>query len=180
MKNYFHIKENTLQLQIKQWVNEQRMVNSQELAMLTRDLVILYARLFTNDNTARARHQLIRQTTQIRKPDAVRMAFCTGLILATSTGLCYALWEESENDEWLVQLSAATPIYLSTLVAIYIVAAAGFCIQIFKRFQINYSFIFELDKSHELIHHQLYTCALGLFAIWLFCLTGQIYVYKVE
>ena len=62
----------------------------------------------------------------------------------------------------------------------YIVFATGFCIQIFKSHQINYTFIFEVDHNYKLNHHQLYKVALMMLAIWLFCLTGHIARVKFD
>jgi hypothetical protein len=45
---------------------------------------------------------------------------------------------------------------------------------IFRRYSINYQFIFEIDQNYKLIHHQLYKFGLLLFAIWFTCLTLSI------
>ena len=50
MKNYFRVKDNTLQLQLKQYIATLPFRHSRELAILTRDLIIFYARAFTDDN----------------------------------------------------------------------------------------------------------------------------------
>jgi hypothetical protein len=50
MKNYFKIKDNTLLMQIKQQITTMPFRHSRELAILTRDLIIFYARAFTDDD----------------------------------------------------------------------------------------------------------------------------------
>ena len=49
-KNYFSIKDNTLEKQLKQYVQELPFRKSTQLATLTRDLIIFYSRAFTNDD----------------------------------------------------------------------------------------------------------------------------------
>ena len=55
MKNYFKIKDNTIQFQIKLYILDLPFRNSRELAMLTRDLIIFYSRAFTNDDINKAK-----------------------------------------------------------------------------------------------------------------------------
>jgi Ulp1 family protease len=50
MKNYMAIKDNTLELQVKQYITQLPFRNKNDLAILTRDLIVFYARAFTNDN----------------------------------------------------------------------------------------------------------------------------------
>lgn len=49
----------------------------------------------------------------------------------------------------------------------------------FRRFNINYTFIFEIDQNYKLIHHQMYRIALIFTFIWLLCLTWQVAMVKL-
>lgn len=43
--------------------------------------------------------------------------------------------------------------YYFTAVLCFILFSTGFAIQIFRRYNINYTFIFEVDQHYKLIHH---------------------------
>lgn len=70
-KNYFEIKDNTLELRVKQFILSQPFRESKELAMLSRDLIIFYSKAFTRDDVDLARKILNNKNTTIRKKDAV-------------------------------------------------------------------------------------------------------------
>ena len=43
--------------------------------------------------------------------------------------------------------------YYFTSVIVFIIFCTGLAIQIFRRSNINYTFIFEVDQDYKLIHH---------------------------
>lgn len=52
---------------------------------------------------------------------------------------------EQTVDEWVVRAGDGILVYYLVATMIYILFATGFCIQVFRNFQINYPFIFEID-----------------------------------
>ena len=52
---------------------------------------------------------------------------------------------------------------------IYILFGAGFVIQVFVSYNINYLYIFELDPKEKLTHWQLYKTAMVLTAVFSAC-----------
>ena len=148
--------------------------------MLNRDLILFYSRAFTNDDTNEARRMLKSQKTHMRVKDVKRISFYTGLIISTSISLLYVLtfMEQKSEQDWLTKLGSGIVFYYFTLILIYILFATGLCIQVFLSYQINYPFIFEIDVSYRLIHHQFYRLGMGFFSLWLACLTMQIAWFK--
>ena len=69
--------------------------------------------------------------------------------------------------------------YYFTSVLCFIMFATGFAVQIFRRHNVNYTFIFEIDQNYKMIHHQLYKIALIFTFLWFFCLTWQIAMIKL-
>lgn len=53
-------------------------------------------------------------------------------------------------------------------------------VNVYKRYNVNYAFIFEIDPHAKLLHHQLYKITLLFTFIWSFCLVGQIALVKLQ
>jgi hypothetical protein len=62
----------------------------------------------------------------------------------------------------------------------WIVFATAVAIQVFRRYSVNYTFIFEIDQNYKVIHHQLYRVGLLLFTIWLSCLVFSMGMIKID
>ena len=69
--------------------------------------------------------------------------------------------------------------YYFTAVICFILYSTGFAVQIFRRYNINYTFIFEVDQHYKLIHHQLYRVALVFTFVWFCMLTWQVAMIKL-
>ena len=80
--------------------------------------------------------------------------------------------------EWK-HLYAATDTYYFTAVICFVLFGTGVAIQTFRKFKINYVFIFELDNHNKVIHHQIYRFALMFTFVWVLCLTWQVGMIKL-
>lgn len=181
MKNYFHIKENTLELRVKQFILSQPFLESKDLAMLTRDLILFYSKAFTRDNIPLARRVLNKHSSRISAHDAIQISFWLGMCLVLLIVLVYIIILcDAKRSDWIQEIGSSTPIYYCTGMITYIVFAAGFCIQVFKSHSINYTFIFEVDHNYKLNQYQLYKIALMMLTIWLICLTGHVAKVKFD
>ena len=58
--------------------------------------------------------------------------------------------------------------------------ATGVNIQVFRKYKVNYAFIFEIDQRAKIIHHQLYRLGIIFFFTWVFCFVWQIAKVKLE
>ena len=61
----------------------------------------------------------------------------------------------------------------------FLLAATGVAVQVFKASNINYLFIFEVDQQYRLIHHQFYRLSMVFGCIWLTCLVWQLLEIKL-
>lgn len=84
-----------------------------------------------------------------------------------------------ENDQW-VEISSGIETYIVTFVMVFIIVATGVNIQVFRKYQVNYAFIFEIDQRAKIIHHQLYRVGIIFFFTWVFCFVWQIAKVKLE
>ena len=60
-----------------------------------------------------------------------------------------------DNDEkdHFEELSSGIEVYYFALLICFILAATGFAVQTFRKYNVNYAFIFEIDSHYRLIHH---------------------------
>ena len=89
--------------------------------------------------------------------------------------------EQSDDEKsHLDELTSGIEIYYFALLICFILAATGFCVQTFRKYNVNYAFIFEIDTHYRLIHHQLYRVAIIFSFIWFFCLVWQFLQIKLN
>lgn len=111
------------------------------------DLLTFYADCFCKGSISSAKIQLDAQYNEIRRKDSNLISFFGGgLLVMFSFFLFLSICPTDKGNEpdW-TELYAGTDTYWFTLVICFILFATGFCIQIFRRFSINYTFIFEID-----------------------------------
>ena len=63
-------------------------------------------------------------------------------------------------------VEAANPIFRLTFFICYILFATGLCIHVFRRFEVNYLHIFELDYNFKIQQNQLWRLTSILLFIW--------------
>lgn len=115
----------------------------------------------------------------MRRTDSNLISFFGGGIVVLFTFFIFlVLCPDDTHNHWQ-EIYAGMDTYYFTLVLIFILFAAGFAIQIFRRYNINYTFIFEVDQDYTLIHHQMYRIAISFCFIWFGCLTWQIAMVKL-
>lgn len=56
------------------------------------------------------------------------------------------------NTKWKEIYSGMDTYYFTSIIC-FIVFSTGLAIQLFRRYNINYTFIFEVDQDYKLIHH---------------------------
>ena len=109
------------------------------------------------------------------------MAFFAGMTLIQLIFFVFFICYQGGTEEtpW-EELSSGIETYTFTFVIVFIVVATGVNIQIFRICQVNYTFIFEIDSRHKIIHHQLYRTGLVFFFMWVFCFVWQTIKIKLE
>ena len=158
---------------------------SEELQILSNDLLTFYAECFCKRNLSSARSQLDQQQNQMRRNDLLLIALFGGMILMLLPLAIFLLLIPPQmrpgdtTDNW-EQLSSGIEIYYFGLLIVFIIAATGFAVQVFRKYGVNYMFIFEIDQHYKLIHHQLYRLALIFGFIWFFCLVWQLLQLKLN
>ena len=60
------------------------------------------------------------------------------------------------DDDWNSELVSNMPIFRFIFMVIFVLAAVAVDIKIFKKFKVNYLFIFELDPNYKMTHIQIF------------------------
>lgn len=167
IKVNFKISDNTLKQQLVNYIDRMPFNNCKELKMITRDLIVFFAKAFTGNSVSQAKKFLNRKNKVVRTFDKVIIAFCSGIVLVLVLTLMYLTFGLDRQLEWETKLGSGIVIYYFFAVIAYIVFAAAVVMRILKRYSINYVFIFEM--SQESSHLQLFSISFQLFTIVLFC-----------
>jgi hypothetical protein len=104
--------------------------------------------MFYKSDVNRARQQLDAQYNEIRKKDSNLISFFGGATIMCILFLLFSCITETDeskmNDNWLI-IASGIDIYYFTSILVFILFATGFSVQVFRMFNINYTFIFEVD-----------------------------------
>lgn len=90
----------------------------------------------------------------LRKKDVAVLYFFGGLVAFMLPLLIFFIFIPSSKDReyydpaWV----STVPTFRMTFATIQVLFSAGFAIQIFKKYKVNYMFIFELSPSHKITH----------------------------
>ena len=79
--------------------------------------------------------------------------------------------DPGETTDWK-EISSGIDTWYITLMVCFMITSTAVAVHVYKRYNINYPFIFEIDPHHKLLHHQLYKVALLFFFVWCFCLVS--------
>jgi hypothetical protein len=177
VKNFFLIKDNTLNKRLTQIIEQKqfkRLANhksSRDIKILCDSIITFYGDIFTNSNRLKAKQKLNAQNNKIRTKDAGIMFFLAGAIaVALLFWVFFLVYPEQSHrvNPWDLLLSGEDT-YIFTWVIVFILLSCSVCIQVFRAYNVNYSFIFEIDPKHKIIHHQMYRVTMLFFFIWLMC-----------
>ena len=106
-----------------------------------------------NGSETRARNMLESKNLEVRKSDAMQMCFFAGVTvtLLIFAFLLYFIHPSLKPDpESRDEFFSADAIYRTFFLLIYIILAAGICISVWTRYNINYMYIFGLSAKHKM------------------------------
>ena len=151
VKNFFMIKDNTVTKKLSSIINEMSFKMEEgnmtrELQILSDNLLTFYADCFCKGNQRQAKLQLDAQYNEIRRKDSNLISFFGGgLMILASFFVFFCICPSADGEDNWNEIYAGTDSYYFTAVICFILFATGLCVQIFRRYNINYTFIFEID-----------------------------------
>ena len=159
VKNFFLIKDNTIDKKLSQTIDDMMFKleegkMTRELQILSDDLLKFYANCFCKGNLRLAKKQLDMQQNEIRVKDSNLLSFFGGGLIVLSSFFVFLCVcpSPAATTHWDMIFSSMDT-YIFTSVICFILFATGFAVQIFRRYNVNYAFIFEIDQDYKLIHH---------------------------
>ena len=136
------------------------------------DLKVFYAEVVCKGDVRAASLELNELHNRLRRKDLALLTFFGGMTAVMVLVLIFFIIIEpvDGHDHW-DEIFSNVETFIFTAVLVFIMFSAGFCVMIFRKYGVNYQFIFELDHNYKLIHHQFYALAMILLTIWIACLT---------
>ena len=61
--------------------------------------------------------------------------------------------DDSDTFNYLAQFYSAIHAYYFTFMILFAIAGTGLAIQVWRAYNVNYTFLFEIDQYYKLIHH---------------------------
>lgn len=173
MKSYFHIEDNILDKKLLAYINEKAFTSKKNVKIVIQEIIEVFAENFTNNDSEKAKQVLMTVNVEMRKKDAVLLAFFSGTLLVTTLITVFAillppddpLMDVIDWEEVLLTMPVLRFCFMLVL-ALFFIATD---VMILRKFRVNYLFIFELDPNYKVTHIQLYRVAMMLLTILMFC-----------
>ena len=83
MKAFFLIEDNVLDKKLQRYVDDKAFTGKKNVKKILNELVECFARNFTEGNIELARSRLVQRNIEMRRKDAVLLAFFAGTLLIT-------------------------------------------------------------------------------------------------
>lgn len=168
MKEYFEMKDNLIDKNVNMIKNQLHFIKRRNIQPFMQDLILVYATFFTGGNKTKAKEQLDQSQNTMSVPDLLNITFYSGAIFICAFILMFISLHQPEqfsNSNFWSFMKASNPILRFTFIIGYTLIATGFCIFVFRKYEINYLHIFELDYRQKVTEHQL--CKYGMFMLFL-------------
>ena len=116
------------------------------------NFVVYYASKFTNGNKSKAEDRLHSRDTSLRKKDTMVMSFFSGGLVVTFTMLMFIFGLDTgyEYEDWKTLLQNNMPAFRLAFMLIFVLLGATIVITIYKKYKVNYMFIFECDPNYRM------------------------------
>ncbi len=112
--------------------------------------------------------------------DAITSSFFWGMFLSLSVAIGVLLFVPGDVAFRSEALYAIVPVFRFTLILDVCLFGAALCVRIFRKYGINYTYVFQLDPNYRLREVQLEKLAIALLFMWLLCLFLQVATYKLD
>lgn len=135
-----------------------KFVKAAEVNKISSDMISYYADSFCEGNYKRAKTFFEGHLTELRKVDAAWLSYFGGICTVILPLVVFFMANKasiSDFSNFMCWLSAF-PVFRLTFMLSFVIGGAGLCIQMFRKYQVNYIYILELDPHHKVTHMQLY------------------------
>ena len=167
MEEYFIESDNVIDKAIDQFLEKHNYSKQRKLAKLKSDIVTVFAMFFTNNNKDEARYMLNGEESKVpRKPLCFIAFFGGGIIISSIVMIMFSfnhkqlhadygqIFDETKEEDYedtlrdksykmiWENMEGKAPIFKFTFAIIYILFGAGVCVNVYRKYEINYFHIF--------------------------------------
>jgi len=151
-----------------------------KLTEIKRNLIEYFANVFTGGDIRQGRRMLDMAKPKTRTKDLVISSLFLGMSISLTLVVIILFFTTGNNDFEASALYSAFPVFRYTLIIDLCLFALGKVVTFFRRYAVNYIYIFELDPNYRIREAQIYRVALIILHIWLFCFFLQIIAFKLS
>lgn len=123
---------------------------------------------FTNGELSKAKTLLEGELNEISRSNLTIVASLGGALAMTYFFLLLFLFTKNESlsDTFWMMFKAQSSVMRFTFILIYSIFGCGICISVFRKHEINYIHIFDMDYKKKVNEFQLWVTSIILFFIW--------------
>jgi len=179
MEEYFETRDNVLDKCVDVFIEAHHFRHRKNIGRLTNDIVMHVAHYFTNGDEHKAKSLLKGDEDRApRTPLMIIMFFGGGIVLSSIIMIMLLSdeeilynhhFDEETNRKFYVlwdTMSEKTPLFRFTMACILILFGASVCIHVFRKYEINYFHIFQLDYKYQIQEYKMAAIGMILAAIW--------------
>lgn len=107
-------------------------------------------------NKDKAQKALNLHHSELRQKDTVLISFFAGVIAIMVVFIIFIFIIPGSEIGWEDYFDNTLPTFGFTFMIIFVLASIAVDIHIFKKYKVNYLFIFELDPHYKMTHIQFY------------------------
>jgi hypothetical protein len=175
MKTHFVLKDNILDKNFQYYLNGLEFIKRSNINLLRSDIKKVTAKFFAGGDLSKAKTMLDGEVNEISRNNLTVISGLGGAILTNYLFLFLFVIFNSKNltSQFWEMLSAQNATMRLTFIFIYSIFACGLCISIWRRHEINYMVIFEMNYKNKVSEYQLWTAATVLFWGWTLAFTAN-------
>lgn len=129
-------------------------MKAEEVNKISTDMVSYYADSFCEGSLKRARRFFEGHLTELRKVDAAMLSYFGGIFTVMLPLVIFFMCAKASTSDYsnLMCWLSAFPVFRLAFMLSFLIGGSGLCIQMFRKYQVNYIYILELDPHHKVTH----------------------------
>lgn len=156
IKSYFALQDNVLDKKLMAYIDQKNFTRKKYANEIIKKIHKFFSLHFADGDEQKGIKLLEPQSHEIRKKDAVLLAFFSGSLAVTLIVTFFVcLLDPSKYESWETnwnKIFASFPTFRFFLMIILTLFFTGIDVKILRAFKVNYLFIFELDPHYKITH----------------------------
>eukprot|EP01022_Parablepharisma_sp_SALTPOND_P004520 TRINITY_DN120435_c3_g1_i1.p1 TRINITY_DN120435_c3_g1~~TRINITY_DN120435_c3_g1_i1.p1 ORF type:complete len:700 (+),score=58.28 TRINITY_DN120435_c3_g1_i1:6770-8869(+) len=150
------------------------------LGEIKKSLIEYFSSVFTDGDIRQGRKMLDMAHPKTRPKDIFISSFFLGMTVSLMVVALILLFIPGDYQFKSDYMYSALPVFRYTLIIDLCLFGLGVVVTYFRRYAVNYIYIFQLDPNYRIREAQINRVALFILYIWLLCFFLQILTFKYE